>query len=129
MQCSGCGADIPVAGSVCPFCGRDKSDDKRFEWAKYIGGIIGLAIGFSAFDGFIVSVLCFFPGYVAGAILGTVLARTSKPSAPKPVSRPVQPQSSDAATNKLKQLKSMHEQGLLTTEEYARKKAEILDRL
>lgn len=129
MQCSGCGADIPVVGSVCPFRGRDKSDDKRFEWVKLIGGIIGLAIGFSAFDSFLASVVCFFPGYVVGAILGTVLTRTRKPSAPKPVSRPVHPQSNDLATDKLMQLKRMHEQGLLTAEEFAKKKAEILDKL
>lgn len=129
MQCSGCGADISAAGSVCPFCGRDKSDDKRYEWTKFIGGIIGLVIGFSTFDTFLAAVVCFFPGYVAGAIFSGIFSGKKKLSKPEVVSQPTQPKAKDSVEDKLTQLKKMHEQGLLTAEEYAKKKEEILDLL
>jgi len=29
MKCSGCGASIPIKGTVCPHCQRDKTADKK----------------------------------------------------------------------------------------------------
>lgn len=131
MQCSGCGADISAAGTVCPFCGRDKSDDKRYEWTKFAGGLIGLVIGLMIFDNFLVGLLCFFPGYMAGALIGIVRSSGKKPVATaKPAAAPARelPQQKNDTADKLAQLKAMHEQGLLTDDEYARKKADIIDR-
>jgi len=42
---------------------------------------------------------------------------------------PVEQRSGGDVAEKLTQLKQLHEQGLLTSEEFARKKAEILERL
>lgn len=129
MQCSGCGATIPVAGSVCPYCGSDKSDDKRYEWFKYIGGIIGLFIGFSTFDSFIASVICFFPGYILGAIIGFIISSMKTRTETRTFTQFTPPKAKDSAQEKLAQLKKMNDQGLITAEEYANKKAEILDKL
>lgn len=139
MICSGCGAEISAVGSVCPFCRRDKSDDQRHEWAKFLGGAIGVLIGFRIFDSVVLSMLCFIPGYIAGAIYSLVVpAKPRKSSSPRvksaagvasPVAVPVEQRSGGDVAEKLTQLKQLHEQGLLTSEEFARKKAEILERL
>lgn len=130
MQCSGCGADISAAGTVCPFCGQDKSDDKRYEWTKFVGGLIGLVIGLTIFDNILVGLFCFFPGYVIGAVVDIVRSGKKAAAPAKPAAAPARelpPQKNDTA-DKLAQLKAMHEQGLLTDDEYARKKADIIDR-
>jgi hypothetical protein len=126
VECSNCGEQVPYAGQVCPFCGHDKSDDKRSAWTQFISGLVGLAIGFMTFDNVLFALLCFFPGYFAGAVYGLFASGKKKPPQ-APVAPPTpRAATNDTVENKLAQLKKMHEQGLLTAEEYAAKKADVL---
>ena len=71
-------------------------------------------------------------GFVIGGIVGLVFAMVAprKPNRaplPPPAATPA-PQGTDNAA-RLVQLKQLHEQGVLTDDEYARKKAELLAQL
>lgn len=135
MQCSGCGAEISAVGDVCPFCGRDKSDDVGAAWGRFIGAALGAVIGYVKFGSLVGFAVCAVVGYVAGFIFGIVAsgkknkkpANAPMPQAPAPGI--AQPPAGNSAADKLAQLKQMHDQGLLTDAEYASKKAEILAEL
>jgi hypothetical protein len=48
LTCSNCGKWIPLHGNVCPFCGADKTENRRLELLDKPArrrGIVGLAIG------------------------------------------------------------------------------------
>jgi len=133
MQCSGCGAEISIAGSVCPFCGRDKSDDKSYEWSKFVGGVFGLVVGLTYYGGLVGFAGGALAGYFAGAVLGMILrARAAKPARvqrpPEPAKTPAAAPADASVAGKLAQLKQMHGEGLLTDDEYAAKKADVLAR-
>ena len=123
MRCSGCGKDIPFNGTVCPYCQRDKSKDQAYTVVAFIFGIIGGAIGYFIFG---------FWGVVGGFFLGCIIAAAvtlgggTKPPEVQVVPPPQSPQADDSIATKLAQLKQLRDQGLLTAEEFASKKAEIL---
>lgn len=127
MLCSGCGKDIPFYGAVCPYCQRDKSKDKAFTENSFAFGIIGAVIGYFIFG---------FWGVLGGLFIGFVIAaltsgnsteppevQTTHPPAPQ-----IPPPTDDSVEVKLTQLKQLHEQGLITSEEFSRKKSEILSK-
>ena len=98
--------------------------------AGAIFALLGGVIGYSFFDSFWGAAGCFFVGYIVGALFGGIFAY-SKKSPPKVAAspRPAQLPTTDSVAEKLTQLKQLHDQGLLTAEEYARKKSDILARL
>src|SRR5690554_311719 len=127
VECSNCGAEIPYAGRVCPFCGNEKAQDKRNAWVAFGCGLVGIYIGFSIFDNGLISLFCFFPGYFLDYVFGGFIGLAGgkkKQSSTMVDSKPL-PQQDSPIANKLAQLKQLHEQGLLTDDEYASKKAEI----
>ncbi|WON84437.1 MULTISPECIES: SHOCT domain-containing protein [Chromobacterium] len=93
------------------------------------GTIFGLAGGFVGY------IIFGFWGAVGGALVGCILAAatTLKGGSAPPVVSIAPPtgaqQGSDALGSKLAQLKQIHEQGLITDEEYAEKKQSILSKL
>ena len=123
MRCSGCGKDIPFTGAVCPYCQRDKSNDQTTMVVAFIFGAIGGAIGYFIFD---------FFGAIGGFFIGCLIAAfaTSGSGTKPPVVQVAPPAPSqkpdDSVAAKLTQLKQLHEQGLLTPEEFAQKKADVL---
>jgi hypothetical protein len=123
MRCSGCGKDIPFEGRVCPYCQRDKSQDQAFTVVAFILGLIGGAVGYFIF-GFWGALGGFFLGVIVAAVV--TLGGGTKPPEVQVVSQSSPPQIDDSVAIKLAQLKQLHDQGLLTAEEFARKKADIL---
>ncbi len=125
MLCSGCGKDIPFSGTVCPYCHRDKSKDQGYTVVAFIFGGIGGMLGYLilGFWGFIVGM---FFGIIIAAVVAQV-GRNTKPPEVQVVSQsaPLR-QFDDSVAGKIVQLKQLHNQGLLTTEEFSSKKREIL---
>ena len=72
IQCSGCGKRIPFAGSVCPFCHRDKSDDQGKEvesqFTALLGAIAALIVGFIVYQ-----FSTFKAAAISGAIVGVIV--------------------------------------------------------
>jgi hypothetical protein len=122
MRCSGCGKDVPFGGSVCPYCQRDKSQDQNYTIVAFIFGTVGGAIGYFAFD-FWGAICGFFIGCIAAAAL-TLSGKTDPPKVQVADSKPVPADS--PISDKLAQLKRLHEDGLLTDEEFSAKKSDIL---
>ena len=123
MRCSGCGKDIPFAGTVCPYCQRDKSKDQAYTVVAVIFGLIGGAIGYFIF-GLWGALGGFFLGCIVAAFV--TLNGGTKPPEVQVVPPAASVQPDDSAASKLTQLKQLHDQGLLTAEEFASKKADIL---
>lgn len=127
MHCSGCGKDIPFAGQVCPHCQRDKSGDQQQQALIAIGVVIGGVIGLAVNDMFGV-----FIGGVIGGIVGLVLAMSNAAKTKPPEVRIQESQISLPAAKKLSpeerltELKTLREKGLLTEDEFSEKKKEIL---
>lgn len=123
MFCSGCGKDIPFNGSVCPYCQRDKSKDQAYMVMAFIFSIIGGAIGY-----FIFGFWGVIGGFVLGCIIAAVVTSGGGTKAPEVQLAPASqsPEAEDSVATKLAQLKQLHEQGLLTDEEFTNKKADIL---
>ena len=65
MDCSNCGKDIPYSGKVCPYCNADKSEDKFFVTASWIGGVPGVILGCIALKS--------LWGIPAGFVLGMIV--------------------------------------------------------
>lgn len=125
MRCSGCGKDIPFGGNVCPYCQRDKSQDQGYTVLAFILGIIGGAIGYFIF-GFWGALGGFFLGCIVAAAM-TLNGQTKPPEVQVVTAPPAQGDSTVA--EKLAQLKQLHEQGLLTDDEFTSKKSDILAKL
>jgi Short C-terminal domain len=123
MQCSGCGKDIPFNGTVCPYCQRDKSKDQAYTLVAFIFGIIGGTIGYLMFGVW---------GAISGFILGCIVAAAAtlgggtKPPEVQVVLPSQVPLTDEKVTAKLTQLRQLYDQGLLTAEEFANKKADIM---
>ncbi|MCC6302396.1 MAG: SHOCT domain-containing protein [Gammaproteobacteria bacterium] len=126
MLCSGCGEDIPIAGEVCPYCQRNKSRDKAFTLSSYVGVFVGGLFGY-----FIFGLWGAVFGAIAGGIGAAVVAQRGKTEPPQVeiVSNSTQPQKNDSVSDKLLQLKDLHDKGLLNDEEFASKKSELLKKL
>lgn len=128
MLCSNCGKDIPMAGNVCPWCHQDKSADKSWTIASFVA--VGAAVAGYFVAGFGGAVVGFVAGWAGYVFLSR--GRQSKspaiPTAP-PASQLEPPSADQSVATKLAQLKQMHEQGLITAEEFAKKKADILSRI
>jgi hypothetical protein len=71
MRCSGCGKSVPFSGVVCPYCQRDKSNDKNKQVIVVFFTMIGCLIG-AVTDGIIGSFIGIFVGIVVGAIIGSI---------------------------------------------------------
>lgn len=126
MLCSGCGKDVPFGGSVCPYCQRDKSKDQARSVMSFIFSIVGAVIGYWIFG---------FWGVIGGFVIGCFTGLfvfdggDAKPPEVRVAPQTELPQIDQSVEAKLIQLKKLHDQGLLTLEEFANKKAEILARL
>jgi hypothetical protein len=127
MHCSGCGKEISFFGSVCPYCHRDKSDDKAFMLYAIVLVPVGCIIGALAFGiwGGLIGILA---GIFAAGFFSSRKGDAQPPAA-KVVAAPTVSESDNSVERKLAQLKKLHEQGLLTAEEFASKKADILAKL
>ena len=68
MHCSGCGKNVPFNGVVCPYCHRDKSNDKNKKVISVLFGFIGALIGIGV-NGFV----GMFVGLVIGVIIGSIV--------------------------------------------------------
>lgn len=147
MQCSGCGATIPVAGVVCPMCHRDKSHDRAMHnrveniagaagIGAFVGGLAGWGIG-----GFGMAVTLFFLGACAGAVLGLLLVPRPAPKASAPpqvhVTNQPAPQPLPAAidstkgidvASQIRRLHELHLHGALSEQEFEAAKARLLGR-
>lgn len=125
MLCTNCGKDIPMAGNVCPWCLQDKSADKSWTTASYV------AVGAAVAGYFLAGVGGAIAGFVAGFAGYLALSRTRKAKPPPaPDSSQPTPGSADkSVADKLAHLKQMHDQGLITAEEFANKKADLLSRM
>lgn len=130
MVCSGCGKDIPFSGAVCPYCHRDKSQDQAAQTLVLgVAAVVG-AIGWFVF-GFLGGMACFMVAGVVAALftVGMKPKTNTRPPEVRVVSTPEVAQPDGSLAQKLIQLKQLHDQGLLTEQEFATKKAEILARL
>lgn len=67
MRCSNCGAGIPFAGNVCPFCNANKSGDQFDQALGIVGMVLGATVGgaISGCEGVAI-------GGVVGAVVGLV---------------------------------------------------------
>lgn len=126
MRCSGCGKEIPFEGTVCPFCNRDKSNDKkRYELA--IVWCIGLGfVGGYLFGGWGL-IIGVFVGYgLAVAQSGTGI--TTPPEVH--VTNLTATSTRDSSNEKrLENLIALYSKGLIDEAEYNKKKKEIIDAL
>ena len=73
MLCSGCGMEIPMAGSVCPYCNKDKSADVAWTVNSYVAVIVAVIGYFAA--GFLGAI----GGFVAGWAAASAFNRGRKP--------------------------------------------------
>lgn len=138
MICSNCGKDIPFTGEVCPYCQRDKSSDQE-QWAiAMVGAALGGAIGYMV-NGIIGVVVGFVIGTGIGVVIGRLVALrngssskppevriaslendwTARPAARAEGARP-------SAESRLLALDALRAKGLLTDEEYQRKRDAII---
>ncbi|MGV1119442.1 SHOCT domain-containing protein [Xanthomonas translucens] len=89
---------------------------------SFILGLIAGTIGYFIF-GFWGALSGFFLSSIAAAF--TTLGGNTKPPEVQVVSQPA-PEPNESVAAKLTQLKQLHDQGLLTAEEFNSKKADIL---
>ncbi len=135
MNCSGCGKDIPFSGHVCPFCQRDKSQDKQSTMAVGCGLLIGGGLGYliSGFTGLLIG------GFVIGTIAAVISApkainagkkapavRITKAANERPITaKPGSP----SVEERLRKLDELHTAGIITPDEHATKRKAIIDSL
>lgn len=138
MRCSGCGKDIPFAGEVCPHCQREKSGDQTATVVIGIGLLLGGTLGYAIGD---------FAGMlIGGFICATVFAIPATASAqkkakraprvriddPSPTPRPTN-SSNLASLNtvevRLARLEDLRAKGVITTDEYLKRRQEIISLL
>lgn len=129
MLCSTCGKDIPFAGTICPYCKRDKSGDQQTQIIAVILAALGGYVGYS------VSVSGAVVGFLIGASLGTIIGMIAQrmhkqPEPPEvrivdsPASKPAQPTSDEAA--RLAKIGDLRARGLITESEYQMKRDALL---
>lgn len=116
MQCSGCGKRIPFAGSVCPYCQRDKTKDQAYTVLAMLLGGFGAWAGGSMWG---------FWGGVAGVVIGAGAAALITGVGKKTAPPQVEPVSADVET-RLRRLDDLRSKGLVTDDEHAAKRAAIL---
>lgn len=143
MTCRGCGEKISVIGKVCPHCLRDKTTDAADDSRAFLFGagfaLLGVLLGVALPSTFLGKLLGAFLGVFVGLIVGMALAWiSSKPSPPSlPPEVRVTPQSSrgsleavqssiGTAGERLEQLRSLRDKELISEEEYAAQRQEIL---
>lgn len=145
IVCSGCGKKIPVLGAVCPYCGRDKSDDVSQYGACIVFGIIGCVVG-----NWLANISGLLVGGFIGVVLGFAMSRTKtfkdayaqnaekseqvmvRPAMPvrevgkkhEPSSRP-----KPSTEERLANLKELLQKGFLSQSEYDEKRKAIVDEL
>lgn len=124
MLCTNCGEDVPMAGKVCPWCGHSKAADASWTMASYVA--VGAAVVGYFIAGFAGALGGFAAGWAGYMLLPRLKGRIS-PSNPAQASPPSL--SSEPVADKLAQLKQLHDQGLISADEFATKKAELLSRI
>ncbi len=141
MICRGCGKTIPLIGKVCPHCQRDKTADAEEHSRSYLiimgGCIVGLILGFAVTDGFLANIAGAFVGTFVGGLIAMVVSLatgSSKTESQPPEVRIAQQsktsQESQApepsAEARLSNLETLRAKGMVSPEEYAEKRSEIL---
>lgn len=125
MHCSGCGKDIPFAGAVCPYCHRDKSRDQRYTVLAAVIGTVGAVIGWKI-GGFWGAV----GGFLGGAVLAAIATGMGKPNMQAPevqlAAQGVQSGVVGAVDERLRKLQQLQDQGLISVDEAAAKRQQIL---
>lgn len=141
MTCLGCGKTISLIGKVCPHCQRDKTADAEEQGRIYLlvlaGAAIGLVLGFALSDGLVAQVAGGFVGTLLGGLVAMLVSfatgkplRESQPPEVRFASRSTPDdgpsrQEPDVGT-RLSNLEVLRHKGLITAEEYASKRSEIL---
>jgi hypothetical protein len=127
MHCSGCGKDIPFAGDVCPYCNRDNTADKQYVVMGFMFSVPALVAGYWIFD----SVVAAIVGFVGGCVLAFFASgKNKKTDAPEvQVVDQGSKESTSNAAERMKALKSMLDDGLITDEEYKEKKESIMSEI
>lgn len=143
MRCSGCGKDIPFSGEVCPHCLRDKSGDQTATVAGFAGLIIGGGIGglIFGFEGALIGGILLAVVFMAMVMSGTEskppTVRTERQSVPKST----RPQAASevalsegrddmkSTRSRLSELREMLNDGLITKDEFEKKRSDIIERL
>src|SRR5580765_1505670 len=85
MLCSGCGKLIPILGKVCPYCHRDKLDDRErtgtiLLWAS-VGAVLGFLIDHNHtmwLDTLKEGLAYWIYGFMAGGVAGKIIAVARK---------------------------------------------------
>lgn len=128
MHCSGCGKDIPFAGAVCPYCHRDKSRDQRYTLVAVVLGSAGAFAGWHI-GGFWGAVA----GFVAGGLVAAIATGMGKPNDQAPQVKLAAHSGHSAATGsvdeRLRKLQPLVNQGLISAEEAADRRQQILAEL
>lgn len=127
MFCSTCGKDIPFAGTICPYCHRDKSNDQA---ATVLAFIFGFALAF--LGGNLIGVWGAIGGGIVGIILGSAIGHTATTRKPPEVQvTNVGTTTKDEITNekRLANLKALYNKGWINESDYNKKKKEIIDKL
>jgi hypothetical protein len=70
MQCSGCGNKSPFAGTVCPFCQRDKSGDQ----GQYVLTVI-LGVPLAWGGAYVFGFWGFIGGLTAAVVTSAILVK------------------------------------------------------
>lgn len=122
MQCSGCGKSIPFGGSVCPYCHRDKSQDQRYTVAAIVIGGAGAYIGWRV-GGFWWAVGGFMLGGLAAALATGVGRQTKAPEVRVVEQAGAVP---DDVAARLRKLQDLQAQGLISADEAAERRRQVL---
>lgn len=120
MHCSGCGKTIPFAGTVCPYCHRDKSQDQRYTLLAVVLGGAGAYIGWEV-GGFWGAVA----GFVGGALVAAIAMNVGKAPKPPEVQVVATAAGGDDLAERLRRLKDLQAQGLISEEEAADRRRQI----
>lgn len=126
MQCTQCGKELSSTNNVCPNCNPDLS--RKPDPYSPIGIGVGIIAGFFGYFmyGIWGAVVGFFLcGGAANFIFrGKAIASPGIPELPS-----ASPITGETVAGKLDLLKCLHEQGLVTDDEYAKKRGEILEKI
>ncbi|WP_167772702.1 SHOCT domain-containing protein [Ramlibacter henchirensis] len=119
-----------MAAKVCPYCHRDTTESGQAHGSMMLGAIIGGVIGY-----FVNGIWGMFIGIIVGGTalgIGPILKASKSPAPPASVSvdrianEPPPASRQLSLAQRLTSLDEVRAKGLITDEEFAKKKADIL---
>lgn len=126
MQCAKCGKECLPTSTVCSSCNTDLP--RRPDPYSPVGIGVGIIAGFFGYFMYGVwgAVVGFF---LCGAAANYIFRGKAISSHELPVSPSASPIHDETVAGRLNLLKTLHDQGLVTDEEYANRKREILAKI